>query len=65
MTDKEKMNEFENWLKYQIKDVFKGYIETEKSGDHTATLVKKVVAIVLLEVLNKFRAIERREDEKV
>ena len=65
MTDKEKMKEFENWLKYQIKDVFKGYIETEKSGDHTATLVKEVAAIVLLQVLNKFRAIERREDEKV
>lgn len=64
MTDKEKMKEFENWLKCQIKEVFKGYIETKKSGDHAATLVKDVAAIVLLQVLNKFRAIERRENEK-
>lgn len=65
MTDKEKMREFENWLMYQTKEVFEGYIETEESGDCTAALVKEVAAIVLLQVLNNFRAIERREDEKV
>lgn len=65
MTDKEKMKEFENWLKCQIKEVFEGHIEANESRNRTAVLVKKVAAIVLLQVLNKFRAIERREDEKV
>lgn len=65
MTDKEKMKEFKNWLKYQTKEVFKGYIEADESGNRTATLAKEVAAIVLLQVLNKFRTIERREDEKI
>lgn len=65
MTDKEKMKEFKNWLKHQTKEVFKGYIEADESGNRTATLAKEVAAIVLLQVLNKFRTIERREDEKI
>ncbi|MDU7217618.1 MAG: hypothetical protein E6293_09025 [Dialister sp.] len=65
MTDKEKMKEFENWLKCQTKEVFEGYIEADESGNRTAVLVKEVAAIVLLQVLNQFRAIERREDEKI
>lgn len=65
MTDKEKMKEFENWLTEQIKEVFEGYIEADENGNRTAALVKGVAEIVLLQVLNQFRAIERREDEKV
>lgn len=63
MTDKEKMKEFENWLKLQTKEVFEGYIEADESGNRTAALVKEVAAIVLLQVLNGFRAIERREND--
>ena len=65
MTNKEKMREFENWLTEQIKEVFEGYIEADENGNRTAALVKGVAEIVLLQVLNQFRAIERREDEKV
>lgn len=60
MTDKEKMKEFENWLTEQIKEVFEGYIEADESVNRTAALVKKVAAIVLLQVLNQFNEIERR-----
>lgn len=65
MSNKEKTKEFENWLTEQIKEVFEGYIEADESGDRTAALVKGVAEIVLLQVLNQFRAIEGREDEKV
>lgn len=65
MTDKEKMKEFKNWLKHQTKEVFKGYIEADESGNRTTTLAKEVAAIVLLQVLNKFRTIERRESNGI
>lgn len=61
MTDKEKMKEFENWLNCQIKEVFEGYIEADENGNRTAALVKGVAEIVLLQVMNKFREIEKAD----
>ncbi len=65
MTDKEKMKEFENWLKEQKKIASKKYAEAVKNGNTRSTFIQIITESVLLRVLNKFREIERREDEKV
>ena len=65
MSDKEKMREFGSWLIGEIEEIAEGYKEANESGSSTAALVKGVTKIVLLQVLNKFRAIEGREDEKI
>ena len=65
MSNKEKTREVENWLKEQKKIASKKYVEAVKNGNTRSTFIQTITESVLLRVLNKFREIERRENEKV
>lgn len=59
MIDKEKIREFESWLKNQIEEANKRCIEAYESGSSTAVSVEVISGFVLTQVLNKLNEIER------
>jgi hypothetical protein len=63
MSNKEKTREFENWLKEQKRIAAKKYVEAVKNGNTRSTFIQIITESVLLRVLNKFREIERREND--
>lgn len=65
MSNKEKTRKFENWLKEQKTIAGKKYVEAVKNGNTRSTFIQIITESVLLQVLNKFREIERRENEKI
>lgn len=60
MTDKEKMKEFENWIKEQLKESDESYKKADEHGNRTRAYIEAITEAVLLKVLNKFNEIERR-----
>ena len=59
MSDKEKMKEFENWLKEQKKIAGEKCVKAVNNGHSRSTFIHVITEAVLLQVLNKFVEIER------
>ena len=61
MSDREKMREFENWLKGQIEETDKRRIEAQEAMMYLKVMREVLIGNVCKTIWNKFREIEKAD----